>query len=47
MKIEYYRQQATQLRKMAQREPEGPDRDKLLHLAAQYDRLAEEATAIK
>jgi hypothetical protein len=43
-KAEHYPQRAMQLREMAETEPEGSElRDKLLELAAQYDRLAERA----
>ncbi len=37
----HYREQAAQLRDMAEAEPIGKLRDRLLDVAAQYDRLAE------
>jgi hypothetical protein len=37
----HYRDQAAQLRDMAEAEPVGRLRDRLLDLAAQYDRLTE------
>jgi hypothetical protein len=41
---EHYRAMAAQLREFAKLEPEGSDiRDKLVEVAAQYDRLAEQA----
>jgi hypothetical protein len=41
---EHYRAMAAQLREMALAEPDGSEmRDKLAKVAAQYDRLAEQA----
>ena len=40
-KVEYYRRQAMQLPAIAQAQPEGMDRDRLVKLAMQYDRLAD------
>jgi hypothetical protein len=43
---EHYRQMAIQLHEMAMRELEGSEvRDKLLEVAAQYERLAKQAQA--
>jgi hypothetical protein len=43
---EHYRQMAAQFRMMAMGEPEGSEvRDKLLEVAAQYERIAEQAQA--
>ena len=44
-KIEHYRQQAAQLREIAQKQREGPNRDRLSNLATHYDRLAERAAS--
>ena len=42
----HYQEQAAQLRAMAAKEPDGSSiRERLLELAAQYDRLAERAEA--
>jgi hypothetical protein len=43
----HYREQAEQLREMAAAEPIGRLRERLLDVAAQYDRLAEGLTAAK
>jgi hypothetical protein len=42
----FYREQAKALREIAEKAPPGPERDKLLEIAAAYERLAERAELI-